>query len=454
MAVIYTYPTKTNLASGDLVLISDSEDSNKTNNATISAVKDAIDVVDSIVAGTGISVSSATGNVTISTPAYSGGGNIGHVPAGGTSSNFLRGDGTWNTATIPLAADGTRGGIQLGYVENAKNYPVELSNEKAFVNVPWTDADTTYTAGTGITLAGTVFNANTVGAQSNLANSASSVSGRSYPIQTGAASGTTGSNHLIVNVPWTDTQRLAGVGLDLSGNTFNANVDGVNSVAAQTSSSTTARTYKVQVDSSDKLVVNVPWVANTVPIEGFNTFSIYSAPDEITVAAADPPRTIIRQSVCETDCTIGFVDFMRFANVDPISVFIYSGTISSASTASLKLSGSQAAPLASPTANSINTIQFKNSVGNPQTYNFSAGEDIVIVVSLSAGTPGGGGLSIAGNSKLLSNLIISRQNAEFMIPESFDNPNPPNNTLSDFLENSSAESPSSEGFALHFYNVP
>ena len=41
--------------------------------------------------------------------------------------------------TLPLAADGTRGGVQIGYTENAKNYPVELDSEKMFVNVPWTD---------------------------------------------------------------------------------------------------------------------------------------------------------------------------------------------------------------------------------------------------------------------------------------------------------------------------
>ena len=48
----------------------------------------------------------------------------------------------WTNAssyTLPLAADGTRGGVQIGYVENGKNYPVELSSEKMFVNVPWTD---------------------------------------------------------------------------------------------------------------------------------------------------------------------------------------------------------------------------------------------------------------------------------------------------------------------------
>ena len=46
------------------------------------------------------------------------------------------------TYSLPLAADGTRGGIQIGYTENGKNYPVELSNEKAYVNVPWTDTNT------------------------------------------------------------------------------------------------------------------------------------------------------------------------------------------------------------------------------------------------------------------------------------------------------------------------
>ena len=45
--------------------------------------------------------------------------------------------------TLPLATSAVRGGIKIGYTESGKNYPLELSSEKAFVNVPWTD--TVYT---------------------------------------------------------------------------------------------------------------------------------------------------------------------------------------------------------------------------------------------------------------------------------------------------------------------
>ena len=62
--------------------------------------------------------------------------------------------------TLPLATSSTRGGVKIGYTETGKNYPVELSSEQMFVNVPWTDTvsgDTTYSAGTGLTLTGTEF---------------------------------------------------------------------------------------------------------------------------------------------------------------------------------------------------------------------------------------------------------------------------------------------------------
>ena len=38
--------------------------------------------------------------------------------------------------TLPLAANGTRGGIQIGYNESGNNYAVKLDSEKAYVTVP------------------------------------------------------------------------------------------------------------------------------------------------------------------------------------------------------------------------------------------------------------------------------------------------------------------------------
>lgn len=44
-----------------------------------------------------------------------------------------------NNYSLPLAASGVRGGIQIGYAEKGKNYAVKLDSEKAYVSVPWTD---------------------------------------------------------------------------------------------------------------------------------------------------------------------------------------------------------------------------------------------------------------------------------------------------------------------------
>lgn len=53
--------------------------------------------------------------------------------------------------TLPLATDTVRGGVKVGYAANGKNYPVQLSNEQMYVNVPWTDNNTTYSAFKGAT---------------------------------------------------------------------------------------------------------------------------------------------------------------------------------------------------------------------------------------------------------------------------------------------------------------
>ena len=116
-------------------------------------------------------------------------GSVGYVnavpPKDGYNTKFLRADGTWvvpgGTYSLPLAANGTRGGVQIGYTQSGKNYPVQLNSEKMYVNVPWTD--TTYTAGTGLSLSGTTFNhSNSVTAGTAGTSSATSSTNRTISV--------------------------------------------------------------------------------------------------------------------------------------------------------------------------------------------------------------------------------------------------------------------------------
>lgn len=153
-----------------------------------------------------------------------------------------------------------------------------------------TVTDTTYSDGSGILLDGNnVFHANVASTtQTTAPNSLSSTSNRTYSVQVDST-----NDKLVVNVPWADnnTTYTDGSGLSLVGSVFHANVDSdMQSVAPNSVSSTAGRTYAVQVDSSDNLVVNVPWADTdtTVPLSGQMTGDIDMNSYSITgVAGAD-----------------------------------------------------------------------------------------------------------------------------------------------------------------------
>ena len=105
---------------------------------------------------------SITGKPTFATVATSGSYNdLTNKPtipslSGYATQNWVTSQGY--LTSIPAATSSSYGGIQIGYTTSSKNYAVQLSDGKAYVNVPWTDTDTTYTAGTNISISGTTIN--------------------------------------------------------------------------------------------------------------------------------------------------------------------------------------------------------------------------------------------------------------------------------------------------------
>lgn len=92
---------------------------------------------------------------------------------------------TDNNTTYNEATADTLGLVKIGYTSNGKNYAVLLANGKMYVNVPWTDSNTTYTQATSDKL--------------GLVKIGYSANGKNYPVVLD------GNGKMYVNVPWTDT---------------------------------------------------------------------------------------------------------------------------------------------------------------------------------------------------------------------------------------------------------
>ena len=147
-----------------------------------------------------------------------------------------------NNYSLPLASSSTRGGVKVGYSENGKNYPVELSSEKMYVNVPWTDTVYTLPLATATVRGGIELFSNTD--QSVAANAVSSTTGRTYGIQLN------GSNQAVVNVPWTDTVYTLP-----TNNVTNASVSGNTLTLARNNGTNVTFTADAYADSDVKSYV-------------------------------------------------------------------------------------------------------------------------------------------------------------------------------------------------------
>jgi hypothetical protein len=153
----------------------------------------------------------------------SSGTKIGTININGVNTNIYA-PAAGEPVEYGVATSTTLGLVRIGYPESGKNYPVELnSSNQMYVNVPWTDNNTTYSAGAGLSLSGTVFSLGkatptTLGGVKVSSTEISTIStvaattfgsqNRIYPVQLAypsGSAGTDGNKVLSVYVPWENT---------------------------------------------------------------------------------------------------------------------------------------------------------------------------------------------------------------------------------------------------------
>lgn len=133
-----------------------------------------------------------------------------------------------STFAPPTAAASTLGGVKVGYMTSGKNYKLQVdAYGNAFVNVPWTDNNTTYNQATADTL--------------GLVKIGYSSSGKNYAVSLDS------NGKMYVNVPWTDN------------NTTYAQATSDNLGLVKIGYSANGKNYPVELDGSGKMYVNVPW---------------------------------------------------------------------------------------------------------------------------------------------------------------------------------------------------
>ena len=244
------------------------------------------------------------------------------LPAAGSGGD----SGTTNPYVLPTASSDELGGVKIGYTTSGKNYAVELDEtDKMFVNVPWTDNNTTYSSMTAATASsagqGGLVPAPAAGKQTSflrgdgtwaiptnttydnattttaglmsaadktklnaITDSADSVS-FSRNLTSGTKIGTltiNGNNTDLYCETNTDTNTTysQGTGISISGTTISAKLNSTTSLGTIGS---TSKLYAVGVDANGKLCVNVPWTdTNTHAVT-----SVFGRTGAVTLTKSD-----------------------------------------------------------------------------------------------------------------------------------------------------------------------
>lgn len=174
-----------------------------------------------------------------------------------------------STFTPPTSSATVLGGIKVGYTTSAKNYKVQLdSSGNAYVNVPWTDTNTTYT-NMGAASASAAGKAGLVpapaaGAQAKYLRGDGTWQtppNTTYSNMGGATSSAAGSAGLVpAPAAGKQTSFLRGDGTwVVPTNTTYAKANTTTLGLVMIGYSENGRNYPVELDSSGKMYVNVPW---------------------------------------------------------------------------------------------------------------------------------------------------------------------------------------------------